>query len=78
MLLFILFLVLIQLRFLYSSSSDLVDKEQLTEFWNRDDEVNASEEDISDSDGISACPNIHSMLNPLARCFWTKRLYNVH
>lgn len=44
--------VLIHSRFLYSSSSDLVDKEQLTEFWNRDDEVSGSEEDISDSDGF--------------------------
>ncbi|XP_034699819.1 ATP-dependent DNA helicase Q-like 3 isoform X1 [Vitis riparia] len=37
-------------RIFISSSSDLVDKEQLTEFWNRDDEVSGSEEDISDSD----------------------------
>lgn len=59
MLLLISLSVLIHSRFLYSSSSDLVDKEQLTEFWNRDDEVSGSEEDISDSDGMSACPNIH-------------------
>ena len=59
MLLLILFSVLIHSRFFYSSSSGLVDKEQHTEFWNRDDEVSASEEDISDSDGISACLNIH-------------------
>ncbi|XP_034699826.1 ATP-dependent DNA helicase Q-like 3 isoform X2 [Vitis riparia] len=39
-------------RIFISSSSDLVDKEQLTEFWNRDDEVSGSEEDISDSDGF--------------------------
>ncbi|KAJ9687911.1 hypothetical protein PVL29_013908 [Vitis rotundifolia] len=39
-------------RIFISSSSDLVDKEQLTEFWNRDDEGSGSEEDISDSDDV--------------------------
>ncbi|GAV78575.1 DEAD domain-containing protein/Helicase_C domain-containing protein [Cephalotus follicularis] len=33
-----------------SSSTDMIDKEQFSEFWNRNDEVSGSEEDISDSD----------------------------
>lgn len=35
------------------SASDFNDEEQFSEFWNREDEASASEEDISDSDGIS-------------------------
>lgn len=37
-------------RILMSSSTDAVNNEQNSEFWNRDDEANDSEEDISDSD----------------------------
>lgn len=33
------------------SSSDVINEDQTSEFWNRDDE-DCSEEDISDSDGI--------------------------
>lgn len=35
-----------------SFSLPIIDAEE-TEFWNRDDEASASDEDISDSDGIS-------------------------
>ncbi|KAG4949462.1 hypothetical protein JHK82_042676 [Glycine max] len=34
-----------------SSSTDAIDREQLSEFWNQDEEANGSEEDIPDSDG---------------------------
>ncbi|XP_052181370.1 ATP-dependent DNA helicase Q-like 3 [Diospyros lotus] len=37
-------------RIYMSSSSNLIDEEKLSEFWNRDDEASGSEEDISDSD----------------------------
>ncbi|KAA8523340.1 hypothetical protein F0562_009763 [Nyssa sinensis] len=37
-------------RIYISSSSNLNDEEQFSEFWNRDDEASGSEEDISDSD----------------------------
>ncbi|XP_022751520.1 ATP-dependent DNA helicase Q-like 3 isoform X3 [Durio zibethinus] len=37
-------------RILMSSSTDAIDTEQLSEFWNRDDAASGSEEDISDSD----------------------------
>lgn len=33
------------------SSSNLIDEEQVSEFWNREDEASGSEEDISDSEG---------------------------
>lgn len=35
----------------FFSSTDAIDREQLSEFWNRDEEASGSEEDISDSDG---------------------------
>lgn len=41
----------------YFSSMDMIDGEQFSEFWNRDDEVSNSEEDISDSDGEWFCKN---------------------
>ncbi|CAI0461432.1 unnamed protein product [Linum tenue] len=37
-------------RIFLSSSNDKVGGEQMSEFWNRDDEVSCSDEDISDSD----------------------------
>ncbi|TKY72879.1 ATP-dependent DNA helicase Q 3 [Spatholobus suberectus] len=37
-------------RVFITSSTDAIDREQLSEFWNRDEEANGSEEDISDSD----------------------------
>ncbi|KAI4335195.1 hypothetical protein L6164_013865 [Bauhinia variegata] len=37
-------------RVFINSSTGAVDEEQLSEFWNRDEEANVSEEDISDSD----------------------------
>ncbi|KAJ4841628.1 hypothetical protein Tsubulata_004926 [Turnera subulata] len=37
-------------RISITSSTDTIDREQFSEFWNRDDEANHSEEDISDSD----------------------------
>lgn len=33
------------------SSSNMIDEEQVSEFWNREDEASGSDEDISDSDG---------------------------
>jgi hypothetical protein len=42
------FLVYLPLSFF--SSTDAIDGQQLSEFWNRDDEISGSEEDISDSD----------------------------
>lgn len=36
---------------LYISSEDMTQEEQVSEFWNRDDEASDCEEDISDSDG---------------------------
>lgn len=33
------------------SSTDAIDGEQLSEFWNRGEEASGSEEEISDSDG---------------------------
>lgn len=41
----------------YFSSSDIVDEKQFSEFWNRDDDARGSEDDISDSDGISPFVN---------------------
>lgn len=35
----------------FFSSTGAIDGEQLSEFWNRDDEASGSEEDISDLDG---------------------------
>ncbi|XVF15986.1 hypothetical protein REPUB_Repub09cG0203300 [Reevesia pubescens] len=40
-------------KILMSSSTDAIDNEQFSEFWNRDDEASGSEEDISDFDGIN-------------------------
>ncbi|XP_030943885.1 ATP-dependent DNA helicase Q-like 3 isoform X5 [Quercus lobata] len=37
-------------RIFISSSSDMIDGEQSSEFWNRDDDTSGSDEDISDSD----------------------------
>nr|XP_023884464.1 ATP-dependent DNA helicase Q-like 3 isoform X2 [Quercus suber] len=37
-------------RIFISSSSDMIDGEQSSEFWNRDDDASGSDEDISDSD----------------------------
>ncbi|GLT70588.1 hypothetical protein SLA2020_426590 [Shorea laevis] len=37
-------------RILISSSSNIVDEKQFSEFWNRDDDERGSEDDISDSD----------------------------
>ncbi|KAF7147650.1 hypothetical protein RHSIM_Rhsim03G0226800 [Rhododendron simsii] len=37
-------------RIYVSSSSDMIDEEQVSEFWNREDEASGSDEDISDSD----------------------------
>jgi hypothetical protein len=39
--------------FFYFSSSDVIGEDQLSEFWNRDDNASGSDEDISDSDGKS-------------------------
>ncbi|KAE7998428.1 hypothetical protein FH972_002973 [Carpinus fangiana] len=41
-------------RILISSSSDIVDEKQFSEFWNRDEDAGGSEDDISNSDGISS------------------------
>ncbi|KAG5116809.1 hypothetical protein JHK84_042922 [Glycine max] len=38
-------------RIFRTSSTDAIDREQLSEFWNQDEEANGSEEDIPDSDG---------------------------
>lgn len=43
------FLVYLPLKFF--SSTDAIVGEQLSEFWNRDEEASGSEEDISDLDG---------------------------
>ncbi|CAI0461431.1 unnamed protein product [Linum tenue] len=40
-------------RIFLSSSNDKVGGEQMSEFWNRDDEVSCSDEDISDSDAFA-------------------------
>uniref|UniRef100_A0A0R0G2N0 ATP-dependent DNA helicase RecQ zinc-binding domain-containing protein n=1 Tax=Glycine max TaxID=3847 RepID=A0A0R0G2N0_SOYBN len=40
-------------RIFRTSSTDAIDREQLSEFWNQDEEANGSEEDIPDSDGRS-------------------------
>ncbi|KAE9464593.1 hypothetical protein C3L33_03508, partial [Rhododendron williamsianum] len=37
-------------RIYVSSSSNMIDEEQVSEFWNREDEASGSDEDISDSD----------------------------
>ncbi|KAK2395824.1 RECQ helicase L2 [Trifolium repens] len=37
-------------RVFITSSTDAIDGQQLSEFWNRDDKISGSEEDISDSD----------------------------
>ncbi|GMI76989.1 A. THALIANA RECQ HELICASE 3 [Hibiscus trionum] len=37
-------------KILISSSTDAIENERISEFWNRDDEASGSEEDISDSD----------------------------
>ncbi|GAU46222.1 hypothetical protein TSUD_374680 [Trifolium subterraneum] len=37
-------------RVFITSSTDAIDGQQLSEFWNRDDEISGSEEDISNSD----------------------------
>jgi bloom syndrome protein len=37
-------------RIFMSSSSDVIGEDQLSEFWNRDDNASGSDEDISDSD----------------------------
>lgn len=34
----------------FFSSTDAIDRDQLSEFWNRDEEASGSEEDISDLD----------------------------
>ena len=39
--------------FFYFSSSDVIGEDQLSEFWNRDDNASGSDEDISGSDGKS-------------------------
>ncbi|KAK9275331.1 hypothetical protein L1049_022595 [Liquidambar formosana] len=42
-----------------SSSSNTIDDEQFTEFWNRDDEASGSEDEISDSDdGVEVVKNL--------------------
>ena len=42
-----------QFLFFRFSYSNLIGEEQLSEFWNHDDEASGSGEDISDSDGKS-------------------------
>ncbi|XP_059633271.1 ATP-dependent DNA helicase Q-like 3 [Cornus florida] len=46
-------------RIFISSSSNLIDEEQFSEFWNRNDEASGSEEDISDcDDGIDVAKSV--------------------
>lgn len=58
--------------YLPCSASDFNDEKQFSEFWNRDDEASVSDEDISDSDGISKLRTgfcgykKHSIVNLLA------------
>ncbi|KAK3040347.1 hypothetical protein RJ639_026752 [Escallonia herrerae] len=53
-------------RIYISGSSNLIDQEQFSEFWNRDDEASGSEEDISDADdGIDAVKNLVRSRLPL-------------
>ena len=54
-----------QFLFFCFSSSNLIGEEQLSEFWNRDDEASGSGEDISDYDGKSValfCNEEHHFL----------------
>uniref|UniRef100_A0A0R0I8N6 ATP-dependent DNA helicase n=1 Tax=Glycine max TaxID=3847 RepID=A0A0R0I8N6_SOYBN len=49
-------------RVFMTSSTDAINGEQLSEFWNQDEEASGSEEDISDSDG-----NGNEVVNNLTR-----------
>nr|KYP43707.1 ATP-dependent DNA helicase Q5 [Cajanus cajan] len=44
-------------RVFITSSTDAIDREQISEFWNRDEEASGSEEDISDSDDVNEVVN---------------------
>ncbi|XP_030943883.1 ATP-dependent DNA helicase Q-like 3 isoform X3 [Quercus lobata] len=53
-------------RIFISSSSDMIDGEQSSEFWNRDDDTSGSDEDISDSDAPKL-PDATEVVKSLAK-----------
>lgn len=45
-------------RIFISSSANLLDEEQISEFWSRDEEASGSEDDISDADGVDVAESM--------------------